>query len=671
MAIGAPPAVTTCGSAKGDRRAGAVAGRAVLALAATAVVTIPFGWAAMFNQFTFWQDEGYLLVTLREWARHGGLYTRVFSRYGPAEMFFFGLPEHLLGSQFTFTSGRVVTLTLWIATSMVLGLIVLVIGRHTVTAILTQVVSFFLLESFTNEPMHPGQLVALVMALMVWVMAAVRPKRPVLGDAMMGIFMGTLLMTEINLGVFGLMALAYFFSIGTTLSIQPVLRFLSEVALVALGPILIILGPATTSGSTDWWAVKYAVVYATAAIVVVLLTRLRRVEPIPTFDAAALIRFAGWYFGSIVFFAGFIVVTGTRLRDLIDGVFLAPLGQSKSLITSADIDNTALLWLSAPVVVLVAYRWLQRLTDPDGPQLGNVGTGISAGIRIIAGIVAIVAISRETYSALAFIPVIGLCLLPPNSAPHDATSMNARRFLAALALTESLHAFPVAGSQVSWSLMLVVPAAVLAVQDGFRELAQLRPLRMLRNLNLPMAGFLLGLILIPWPSSAAGVYGSYVSQARTMIDAYRSGEPLRLPGSSAVRLPAEEVNQLRGISAALRRTSAQFVSVPGYDALYILAGIAPPNGINGTVWMYLFNQMQQQSVVNVLEHTKGPVCLVERSGQAIDVVGTIPPLTGAAVDWRTWNWAQPIPPGPLVEYLSHGFVPRVSVPPYLILVRAK
>jgi len=660
------------GSAEAHRSMGPISGRAILALGATAVVLLPIAWSAMLNSYAFYEDEGYLLVTLREWARHGGLYTRDFSRYGPAEMFFFGLPERLLGTQYTFTSDRVITLVLWIATSMVLGLTVLVTGRHIMTAVLTEVVSFFLLESFANEPMHPGQLVALVMALMVLVMASVRPRRPSLGDGLLGILMGTLLMTEVNLGVFGLVAFAFAFSTVTTLAVRPILRILSEIGFCALGPVLIASSPAaTSSGFSSWWAVKYALVYAAAALLVVLLSRLHRVDPIPSFDGRALIRFIGWFVGSIVFYSGFTVATGTSIRDFIDGVFLAPLGQSKSLIAIASINSAAALWLIAPIAVLLGFRWLKQHLEPGHTQLGSMGQLVGAGIRVVVGIVAIVAISRDTVSALAFIPLAVVCLIPPVAVLRTSDSMNARRFLVALTVTESLHAFPVAGSQVSWSLMLVVPCAALALDDGCREFLEWRGLPVSQGLGIAMTAFLVALTVIPWPNSYAGLFGSYFHSARDTIDTYRSNTPLDLPGTSGLRLPARQVSELRHISADLRKNCSQFVSVPGYDGLYVLSGIAPPNGINATVWMYLFTRSEQQSVVNVLERSHGPVCLVERSGPAIDVTspGGVPPLAGKAVDWRTWAWAQPIPAGPLVSYLSRGFVPRVDRPPYLILVR--
>jgi hypothetical protein len=660
-----PPTEPRRMTVEADGPMGLVKWWGILAIAATALVTLPIAWAAMFDYYAYYDDEGSLLVLFRQWAHLGGLYTRVFTRYGPAPMFFFGLPERMLGAQFDFTSGRIVTLVLWIATSVVLGLSVLVISRRIVAAVLTQVVSFFLLQSFQAEPMHPGQFVQFLFALMVLVIAAVRPRRPALADALLGIIMATILMTEVNLGVFALVALVYVFSISTILSIRSVLRPLSEAGLVALGPVLVLLGPATSaSGLTARWAVKYAIVYAAAALIVVLVCRLRHVETVSSFDRGAIVRFVGWFVGTIVFFAGFSVVTGTRPGDFVQGVFLAPLTQSKSFLLPVDISGAAVWWLIAPVALLVGFRWLKQHTDGGAPRPGSMLCLVGGAVRIIAGVVAIVAISRNTSSALAFLPLVGVCLLPPASSSSGPATSNARLFLVALALTESMHAFPVAGSQVSWSLMLVVPCVVLTFQDGWREIAQWQPLRALRHVGFPVAALLLALVFVQWPNAG------YLTAARDTRIYYKLGEPLDLPGTSDMRLSAPQVTQLRSVSAAIRKTCSQFVSVPGYGGLYVFTGIAPPNGINATVWMYLFTRAQQQSVVNVLERTRGPVCLVERSGLALGVSNTkgVPPLVGASINWRTWPWVQPIPPGPLVRYLSSGFVPRVVLPPYMILV---
>ena len=56
-------------------------------LAAASAATCVCVWAsrfAAFNGFQPYDDEGYILLSLREYARGGVLYDEVYSQYGPA-----------------------------------------------------------------------------------------------------------------------------------------------------------------------------------------------------------------------------------------------------------------------------------------------------------------------------------------------------------------------------------------------------------------------------------------------------------------------------------------------------------------------------------------------------------------------------------------------------------
>ena len=66
----------------------------------------------MFSAFMFYDDEGYVLISLRNFAEHGHLYRDVFSQYGPFPYVFYYL-LHLLGLPLTHMVGRTITLLAW------------------------------------------------------------------------------------------------------------------------------------------------------------------------------------------------------------------------------------------------------------------------------------------------------------------------------------------------------------------------------------------------------------------------------------------------------------------------------------------------------------------------------------------------------------------------------
>ena len=58
----------------------------------------------MFSAFMFYDDEGYVLISLQNFAEHGGLYHEVFTQYGPFPFVAYGV-LHALGLPFTHTAG--------------------------------------------------------------------------------------------------------------------------------------------------------------------------------------------------------------------------------------------------------------------------------------------------------------------------------------------------------------------------------------------------------------------------------------------------------------------------------------------------------------------------------------------------------------------------------------
>src|SRR4051812_18072615 len=86
-----------------------------------AVLAIAAG-SLLFTTFMVYDDEGYVLFSLQNFTRHGGLYEQVYSQYGPF-FFLFNQVLHLggLGLDFTNTTARVLTGFYWLATTGLCG----------------------------------------------------------------------------------------------------------------------------------------------------------------------------------------------------------------------------------------------------------------------------------------------------------------------------------------------------------------------------------------------------------------------------------------------------------------------------------------------------------------------------------------------------------------------
>jgi hypothetical protein len=68
--------------------------------------------------FAFYDDEGYMLISLAHYIKEGHLYTQTFSHYGPFYFYAQGIFFQLLHFPVTHDIGRLVTLVYWVASSL-------------------------------------------------------------------------------------------------------------------------------------------------------------------------------------------------------------------------------------------------------------------------------------------------------------------------------------------------------------------------------------------------------------------------------------------------------------------------------------------------------------------------------------------------------------------------
>ncbi|HLY39018.1 MAG TPA: hypothetical protein VKU61_13330, partial [Candidatus Binatia bacterium] len=117
-----------------------VSARVVVLL--TAGVTAVIAFYAMFSGFAPCDDEGFLLISLREYARGGILYDEVFSQYGPAYHQLLAGVFRILGLEFTHLAGRGFTLVVWVSVAGLCGITSFRCTRRLSLALVTQLLVF-------------------------------------------------------------------------------------------------------------------------------------------------------------------------------------------------------------------------------------------------------------------------------------------------------------------------------------------------------------------------------------------------------------------------------------------------------------------------------------------------------------------------------------------------
>ena len=607
------------------------------------------GWMLFFSWIQIFDDEGYMVTMYRSWIAGGALYDDVYSQYGPFHAVALGLPFKLLDHPMSLTTGRCITLALYVTATVLLALAAYRLTRSLLSAVVVQLLSFWSMSGVVTAPMHPVPLLMFLIAALVVNVVAVRPRQRRLSDSITGGLMAAMLLTKVNVGLFVSVAVAYLLAI--SLPTERFRRWLlpaTEGALVAIGPVLLISQRSAISEArlavfsgrdphvVDYWILAYIA----AAISVVVFGRIGRAKRPQDTVEFSLGAVAGGFALIGLLSVGTALLTGTSVRALVQGVVIRPLDQSAALTVLPEISGRMLFLLIATPALISAGWWISRAAPCRGLYLA------SGALRTIGGGLLVVAASAPVAASLgltlfagsfAYVPLVALILLPAlNDRP---TQMTCRSFVAALAVAHTLHAFPVAGIQTSVSLLLPMFCGVVIFDDGLREFQAASAEAAHESLwRVVVSGFVLAtLIWLGWHVGDA---------AKGWIEDYRTAEPLALPNSTWLRGRTDLVAGLHELVADVDDCK-QLVSYPGAFSINLWTEIRPANGYNATLWPKLLTDDEQSEIVDRLDATGDPVCLIVRQGYGPDLDDS---------------------GGPLEHYLA-DFEPRAAAGGYQILTR--
>jgi len=590
-----------------------------------AAVTALCGYFALFGTFQFYDDEGYFLVSLASYRAGHALYDEVFTQYGPLYYQVHSFVFSLLGLPFTHAAARITVLVTWTCTSLLCGLAAFRLTRDALLGIAAQVLTFAVLAVLVDEPLHPGGLACLILAASA--VLVTRSGQSSWTFPLLGVLAGSLLAIKVNVGAFAVLSLAT-----VLLASVPrtrVFRFCLTGFCALLPVVSLVLMRDLLSES----AVAHYALLVTLSFVPLSMEVLRS-QPSTVLPVADLVR--GLAAVAVVPVASFALAlaSGTTVRGFLDGVILAPMRLPTVFCVLMDVPSLPFLWAAASLALYVYCLLAHR----GGPEAERGSELILAGARLTVSVVAVASFAgllplKPMYFALPFLWVF---LRPggPDEIP--------RLFLVFTAGLQSLHAFPVAGSQVAFATFLMVPLAALGFRDGIATFLESRRGLQLAGVRRAATAAFCALALL------AGLYRDFPVRLR----AYReTGRELGLAGTSGMRLPEWEATLYRWLVTNLKVHSDGFVTLPGLNSLYLWTEISPPTLLNATVWMSLLDVGAQNRVVAALESRRNACAVV----QALTA-----PLWRPRVDPDSM---------PLVRYIFENFQPAGSAMGYDFLVR--
>lgn len=592
-----------------------------------AVLTIAAGMF-LFSAFMFYDDEGYVLLSLRNFAAHGHLYDEVYSQYGPFPYAFYSV-LHWLGFPFTHTAGRLLTLTVWGGAALASAQIVWRDTRSYAARYAVLASVFVYLWVMTSEPTHPGGLIAFVTAMMAYAgHRAIAAQQTARWATLVGVGIAVLSLTKINIGGFAALAAASWWLLHHE---NPRRRRVGPIA-VAAGVVLLPLVLMRPVLSAEW-VQTYAILFACAGLAATGAVALGRT---PRTSGREIGVGALWATGVVLLVLGLILARGTSLHGLLEGMLLRPLRLSVSFNLNFPWPHGARAGAAISLTLFV-MAWLGRRHG-----LAHVDDAIAVSrLLALVGFGSIVwrfPASSPDNVVLAFgLPWLWLFLWP--LAGEDPLKVAARSWVGLLLLGQYLHAFPVRGSQIAWGTFLAIPVTALGAWQAARWLEARHPSLWPRRT---------GVIL------QVAVFAFAIRTGWTWVQAgnrYYEGRNLNLPGAESIRLPTDATALFRLLTLNAKAHGDMLFSLPGMFSLNLWSDLPTPTLTNVTHWFSLLEPREQEAMMRSLETHPRACVVVQR-----EHVGFLTQRGFA-------------PRGPLIDYLHAQFEPAFQVRDFEFWVR--
>ena len=577
-------------------------GPLILAGVAVSIIAGLIGYLILFSTFQDYDDEGYIMMIVHHVLSGYRLYDEVRTPYGPV-YFLFKLGVHgLFRCPLTNDATRFITLAIWLATASCCGAAVYAHSRRIAPAAFVYLLAFLFQYSFANEPGHPQELVALLLAVAILAPLLSRGTNMIWPSAALGAISAALLLVKLNVGVFAFVSLVM---VAVTLAPAGRVRMMAWYGAAAGVIGLPWLLMRRELNSEDYFSYVCYAAEVSLSMVAALVASFRFPGIAPGW------REARWLIGAFVVSAalavGGILAIGSSVAGMFDAMVLMPQRLAATFGWSAHVDGHVLSWaVAAALTVIFLTVTRRRRWIPEGWI-----DGMTALVRIMYGIcVACWAGTHQPYLNFMFYyaPPWAYLLLLPRPGQEPRLVMNtARLCMVWLALPQVLQAYPVPGSQMTFGTFLFVPIAGLCLWDGVEGLRRLaigqgpEDERWLRLAEPAIAtALLLGGI-------APAVYEFVNARAQ-----FAANVSMNLPGARRLRVEPRQAKNYSQLAAALQ-SSDTFLCTIGLNSLYFWTGKEPPCRLTIGNDLAIFSDEEQQMMIDSLLASLRPVVVYHKN----------------------------------------------------------
>jgi hypothetical protein len=554
-----------------------------------------FYW--MFTGFSVWDDEGTLLLTVRQFLGGMKLYDQI-KGYGPVYYFYNWILRAASGTPTTHDIVRMSSLIPWLLTALVCAWIVLRLTRSLLLASFTHLLTFLGLWFFRNEPGHPQELcILLMMALVASGITSALPRSRLPSMFCLGALPAALLLIKVNIGVFMMLAVAL-----------AVLWHLQGTSLptylfgVVAGASVILPFAIMKTQLDERFAGRYCLVVVVSTIAMLLaLTRMPRIRFLSLRDF--------W-----IVLASFTGVVVAVLLVLIVGERVSPYSILNSLVlVNLRVSINQGLWYAPLILRRLWIPWIfaglggaifvSKAAQNDDIERSLFYLKLILGPLSAAGVVFLGQSLKWGALIAAVAPFSWLVLYAPTEEVQTSQSFP-RTLLCSVTVIQTLYAYPIAGSQSGFIQIPLIVVAMVCLGDFFVWYISRRPVASSPILRVTLATMLL---CVP---------ALYLLIAGIHRKTYNSLISLALPGAGRIHVPAAQARDYHWLVQNIEANCDIFFGMPELPSLHIWTGIAPPAGLGADSWMVVYTDEEQATISSEL--SVHPRACVFYSPQLVD-----------------------------------------------------
>ena len=420
----------------------------------------------LFNRVEVYDDEGFWLVTIRQFLHHGSLYVHTFGGgYGPFYFSFTGVIYRIIGQNPSLFNGRMLVLVFTTLSSGLLAATIWHVTRSVAFSILGEVVtSAALILVAGNEPMSPGSIIVLVLSVLVYALAgyAVGQRTGLL--VIVGAAVCALVLIKINIGIIAVAGLVVALVVGN-LTYPKLIRG-AVVGGAVLLPFVLMFQRLSGLGIATF---AFLIAISMLGLCAVMSVDAIKI-PIKSVIAVG-VGFGGVLVASLLW----PLSSGTSLGTILNAVFVYPIRQVNLLavLPVVNIQWTMIVITALVVIAVTTHRvGVNQLVSPESP-IRSLALSIAALAVLGLGIGSTIAGRFGLWlPSIVLLPALAVIAEAP---PRVRLAL---RLTMPIAILQVLHAYPVAGSQTGWATFLMfVPCsiALAAGMDGLRMWKEAAP----------------------------------------------------------------------------------------------------------------------------------------------------------------------------------------------------